>query len=312
MKVSVIIPTYNRGELLIKAIGSVLDQTYKDFEIIVVDDGSIDDTKMRLAPSISTKHVQYYSQSNGGPSKARNLGIEKAKGEYIAFLDSDDLWLPQKLEAQLEYINKRPFIKAVHSNLAIIKDGKFDGSDFKSKGLLKNGWLFEDYLLLKGWILLSTLLIHRTVIEKVGVFNESLRTAEDTNFILRIAKDYEFGYVDNVLVHRQVHESNLSIINTENPGTFINLEDIRKRYPEVAKGKRSLIEKAYEKRYSFVAKSFFYQKEYGLARVNYFKVLKYNHLQIMAMAYIVLTFFPKPVIEFFRNIRRLILNRNNS
>src|SRR5271156_2034659 len=97
--VSVIIPTYNYGRFVTEAVDSVLAQSYTDHEVIVVDDGSVDDTPERMQPY--AERVRYLRQPNQGPSAARNNGIEAARGEYVAFLDADDLWHPRKLEAQL-------------------------------------------------------------------------------------------------------------------------------------------------------------------------------------------------------------------
>ncbi len=311
MKVSVIIPTYNRKSYLLNAIDSVMNQTFKDYEIVVVDDGSTDGTKEALALLVNSNLIKYYYQINGGPSKARNLGIKQAQGEYIAFLDSDDLWLPTKLEAQMEYLRLNPTLKVVHSNIAIIKNGKLDERDLKSRGLLGAGWLFEKILLLKGWILLSTLMVHRTVIEKVGIFDESLGTAEDTNLILRIAKEYEIGFVEEVLVNRLVHDANISLMKPENNGTIDSISKIEKLYPELAISNKDLFKQAYEARYFFIAKTYFYLGDYRRTREKYIKSLKYNHLRIKTIALIICTLFPKRLIDLFRKTRRILLNKIN-
>ena len=111
-KISVIIPTYNRAGILNRAIQSVFNQTFRDFELIVVDDGSTDDTARSVA---SLPSIKYLSQNHSGVSKARNLGIEHARGEWLAFLDSDDKWLPEKLERQINYANAHPEIRIFHS-----------------------------------------------------------------------------------------------------------------------------------------------------------------------------------------------------
>lgn len=113
IKVSVIIPTYNRAEFISDAIESVLNQTFEDYEIIIVDDGSTDNTK-QIVQSYTSK-VKYYYQEQSGVSSARNYGIKAATGEYIAFLDSDDQFLPQKLEKQVEVLENNPRIGIVYS-----------------------------------------------------------------------------------------------------------------------------------------------------------------------------------------------------
>lgn len=104
-KVSIIIPTYNSAKYIHDAIESVLNQTYQDFEIIVMDDGSIDNTKKVLRSYIESKKIRYFYQKNKGPSAARNKGIREAKGEYIAFLGADDIWHKKKLEKSINFMN---------------------------------------------------------------------------------------------------------------------------------------------------------------------------------------------------------------
>ena len=114
-RVSVIIPTYNRAGYLCESIESVLTQTYTDYEIIVVDDGSTDDTEEVLQLWIADGTIHYVWQENRGESAARNHGIELAIGEYIAFLDSDDLFMPTKLEEQVAYLDNHPEVGMAHS-----------------------------------------------------------------------------------------------------------------------------------------------------------------------------------------------------
>ena len=121
-RVSVIIPTYNREKYIAETINSVLDQTFSDYEIIVVDDGSADNTE-RLIREQFADEVIYLSKPNGGPASARNMGMRVAKGEYIAFLDSDDLWLPEKLAIQTRFMDAHPEIGLTYS-WALTKTGR--------------------------------------------------------------------------------------------------------------------------------------------------------------------------------------------
>src|SRR4030042_587586 len=119
-KVSVIITTYNRVHFVCEAIDSVLNQTFKDFEIIVVDDGSTDNTKEALKRY--SKNIFYIYQSNKGRSQARNTGLKVAKGDYIAFLDDDDIWVPHKLEKQVAFMDSNPNIGLVHTITEVIDE----------------------------------------------------------------------------------------------------------------------------------------------------------------------------------------------
>ena len=124
VKVSVIIPTYNRANLIARSIESALNQTYRDFEILIVDDGSTDATFDAVSPFLKHAHVRYLRhEKNKGHQAARNTGVKNASGDYIAFLDSDDTWNPQKIELQLDAINKRGADCVVLTGLLIIENG---------------------------------------------------------------------------------------------------------------------------------------------------------------------------------------------
>ena len=122
--VSVVIPTFNRSAVIIRAINSVFNQTFKDYELIIVDDGSSDDTYESLKLFIDTKKIKYFRQNNLGVSAARNLGVKNANGQFVAFLDSDDEWLPHKLNEQIKYLSNNPDIKIVYSDEIWIRNGK--------------------------------------------------------------------------------------------------------------------------------------------------------------------------------------------
>src|SRR3990170_3473675 len=133
-KVSVIIPAYNSARFLPEAIESVLAQTYKDYGIIVIDDGSTDNTKETLEPYFDK--IKYIYQQNQGAASARNTAIRHSQGEYIAFLDADDVWLPEKLHIQVEYLNNNPGIAMVYSpSVTISEDGGLTDKKNKNMGL---------------------------------------------------------------------------------------------------------------------------------------------------------------------------------
>ncbi len=200
--VSVIIPTYNRAHLLKRAVDSVTSQTHKDLELIVVDDGSIDNT-VDVVKSIK-ETVQYFSIPHSGVSKARNTGIEHAQGEWIAFLDSDDYWLPMKLAKQLEYLDTRkppnhsyPRYRLCHTDEIWIRNGKRINQGKKHQK--HEGWFFKPSLHL-CLISPSSVLIHRSVFESVGRFDESFEYVEDYDLWLRICSRYPVGYLDEKLI----------------------------------------------------------------------------------------------------------------
>ena len=188
--VSVIIPTYNREKLLMRAIQSVLNQTFKDFEIIVVDDSSRDNTK-EVVKSIKDKRIKYIYKSRlpHNPASTRNEGIIKSKGKYIAFLDDDDEWFPEKLQLQLKEFENRN-IGLVYTKCITLKNGKLNRiSNIKR-------------------ISTPSVMIKKEVINKVGLFDENLDCVEDRDMWLRVSKEYEFKFIDKVLIKVYLHNEN--------------------------------------------------------------------------------------------------------
>jgi glycosyltransferase involved in cell wall biosynthesis len=208
-KVSVIIPTYNRSDYLMEAIESVRQQTYTDYEIIVVDDGSTDDTRGLLKPLRDNGTIHYIYQENQNKSAARNHGVRQAKGEYIAFLDSDDLFVPTKLEKQVAYLDEHPEVGFVHSWYSKFDDaGNHLGTRDTSK---YTGWIYPDILL--SWsILMATpcMMMRVEVFEDVGGFDVSQHWGEDIDIWRRITQRYPIGLVPEVLTKVRVHPGNLS------------------------------------------------------------------------------------------------------
>lgn len=194
-KVSVIIPTYNRESTLGRAIDSVLNQTYRNFEVIVVDDGSTDNTS-RVVEKYKNR-IRYYSKLHGGVSAARNLGLEKSEGTWVSFLDSDDYWLPKKLEKQMEYLQKNPDIMIVQTDEYWIRNGKLVNPMKKHKKY--SGWIFEQCLPL-CIVSPSAVLIHQKVFNDVGVFDESFPVCEDYDLWLRVSLKYEIALIPEKLV----------------------------------------------------------------------------------------------------------------
>ncbi len=204
--ISVVIPTYNRVSFLKEAIDSVLSQTYRNFELIVVDDGSTDGTP-KLLSSYGYK-IRVIPQANQGPSAARNRGIEAAKGKWIAFLDSDDVWKPDKLKKQVQFITDHPDTKICQAEEVWIRNGKRVNP--RKKHEMHSGWIYEQCLPL-CIVSPSSVMIHRDVFEKVGFFDETMPACEDYDLWLRICAHYPVLYVDeNLIVKYGGHSDQLS------------------------------------------------------------------------------------------------------
>ena len=193
--VSIIIPTYNRERMIGKTIQSVLNQTNQDFEIIVVDDGSEDATK-EVVDSFHSDKIQYYYQQNQGAQVARNYGLLKATGEYVCFLDSDDVWLPSFLEDMLiEFKNEDT--SCVYCRLGYKKNGKIIPAENRQplsghiyKNALKQGYITQP----------SCLLVRRKCFDLVGNWDASFCASQDDDMCFRLAKEFKFSFVDKVLV----------------------------------------------------------------------------------------------------------------
>ncbi len=228
-KVSVIIPTHNRADLLRSAINSVISQAYRDFEIIVIDDHSTDNTP-EIVTGFKDQRIRYIqNKGKNGPSIARNLGITHAVGEYVAFLDDDDVWLPLKLEKQLRIMDTcNDNVCGIYSNR--LKIDKITGkicSEDPGADTLKGNLLSQ--MMVKNPIQTSTLVLRKKCLDKVGLFDENMRYMEDRDLWIRLAQHWEFEYIDEPLVRAYYHgNSHLSLdLEGQTRGREILLERYR-------------------------------------------------------------------------------------
>ena len=211
--VSVIIPTYNRAHLVGRAIQSVLNQTYKDFELIIVDDGSTDNTEDTIRELIKKdKRIKYIRhQKNKGGSAARNTGIKAARGEYIAFQDSDDEWLPEKLEKQMKVF------KSASPGVGVVYTGhwRISGNEKtyipSSRIIQKEGNIHME--LLKegfGFIITPSAVIREACFKKSGMFDEKLPRLQEWELFIRVSKYYNFKYIDEPLLISYIKSDSIS------------------------------------------------------------------------------------------------------
>ena len=204
--ISVIIPVFNRVKLIARCINSVINQTYPVNEIIVVDDGSNDGTYDLIRKNFP-QVISIY-QENKGVSNARNVGIQSAKSKWIAFLDSDDEWLPNKIEKQISFIKKNPLYKVCHSDEIWIRD------DVRVNPMKKHrkygGDIYKKCLPLCV-ISPSSIIIHKDIFNDVGLFDKNLPVCEDYDLWLRICSKYEVLFLDQKLVKKYGgHDDQLS------------------------------------------------------------------------------------------------------
>jgi glycosyltransferase involved in cell wall biosynthesis len=206
--VSVIIPAYNYDEYIRQAVESVLAQSFADLEILVVDDGSIDNTR-QVVEQIEDSRLRYLYQDNQGLSSARNTGLRCTDSKYVAFLDADDLWLPSKLELQLGRIERSDRIGLVYGGYHVIDEAGVQIGT-RSPRIVDGDWL--KHLVLGNFVAGSatTSMLRRECFERVGLFDESLRACEDWDMWLRVAQYYEFGVVDAPMAAIRIHTANMT------------------------------------------------------------------------------------------------------
>ncbi|MDQ7779247.1 MAG: glycosyltransferase family A protein [Planctomycetota bacterium] len=208
--VSVIIPTYNRASFLVEAIGSVLAQTYSNLEVIVVDDGSSDGTMaaVEAIASRTARPVRYCWQHNQGASAARNMGLSMASGTFTAFCDSDDLWLPQKVEKQVAFLDENGSCDVVLCDLQPFgsSDAGWDGIpdlDIRAEVIL-------DLLFQRQFASLVAALVRKEVFARVGGFVSGLEPSEDYDMFLRMAVGHRFGLIHERLAMFRMHEGKMT------------------------------------------------------------------------------------------------------
>ena len=213
-KVTVIIPVYNSSRYMSEAINSVLTQTYKDFEIVVVDDGSTDNSKEIVGQFIEKypEEIRYIYQKNKGIAGARNTGIRNANGEFMALLDADDKWYPKRLEEGIKIIESSADIGLVHADsIRISEEGRPLPTPKRDKKYL-SGYIFNNLFLRKADIHSLTVLFKKECCENVGLFDENpiCMGCDDRDLWLRIAKKYRIEYIDKILAQHRVHQNNYS------------------------------------------------------------------------------------------------------
>lgn len=217
--VSVIIPVYNGEKFLAEALDSVFAQNYEPIEVIVVDDGSTDGTAALL--SGYGDRIRYLHQENQGQAAARNRALGIVSGELIAFLDADDIWLPDKLHQQIAYLRANPSVGVVATQM----EAFLDEDAGWIPGLNRAYWESAPPGLLP-----STLLCRRALFYSVGYFAEELRLAEDTDWLFRLKeKGIPIGLVDQVLVRKRIHQTNLTRLSTTADTTGAIRASLRRR-----------------------------------------------------------------------------------
>jgi glycosyltransferase involved in cell wall biosynthesis len=312
--VSIIIPTHNRAKLVQEALRSVLGQTFQDYEVIIVDDGSSDNTRQVIKEFTQhDKRMHYFCQSNRGPSAARNRGIRASKGQYIAFLDDDDMWLPEKLEKQMRLILADDNVSVAHCDFRFV-DEHGNLTPMRWRRAPRRGTLYEDLMydnVIAGSA--SAVLVRRQVLMDVGSFDEHLQACEDQDLWRRIALAHGFGYLDEVLVHVRWHAGNIQK-NGELMATSKEryLKKLRAELPQHLQYRLSDV--AYHT-YASIALFYVHQNRYDLAMPFIVRIARlgplylFTFLGYVALRLLRILFFGKRKVGIIRSFRSIIARR---
>ncbi len=254
-RISVVIPTYNRARYVAEAVESVFAQTFKDYEVIVVDDGSTDNTKEVLDPYMG--RIRYVRQENRGVGAARNRGISEARGEFVAFLDSDDVWEVEALETFLATFQEEDVAIVASANRLIENNGRpiggFEESGFQKK--LSAGPHFTTRSLLVSDFDLPGHAYRMACFRVCGLFDESLPIAPEWDMWLRASMHFQLRYVETPLLRRRIHGGNLTV--DKNRGLISQIRVVEKfaqEHPEYARKHSWLLRKVLSKRYERLAR----------------------------------------------------------
>ena len=281
-KVSIIIPTFNRRDYITIALDSVLAQTYKDYEIIIIDDGSSDDTKEVLKPY--QDKIRYFYHDNKGIPATRNRGIREAHGDYIALLDSDDYWLPEKLERQMDCFKKNPHYGMVATRCSsITQDGRFREKNRPGK----SGWILND-LFKANFIRTSSAMIKKECFEKAGFFDESLPMYEEVDLWLRIAKHYPIGFINTPLT---VYIDNPQGVSTNSlAGRLLRQKVLEKNYLKECIP-LDLYRKRVASNYYSIGKHYLHQGAKSEGKKYFKQSINLHPLNLKSLFYYTLSFF---------------------
>lgn len=295
-KVSVLVPTYNRAHLLDRCLNSILFQTYQNFEIIVVDDGSTDNTK-EIINRFKDQSIRYFRhKQNRGEGAARNTGLKEARGDYIAFLDSDDEWLPEKLEKQMKIFER------LSEKVGIVYT-----DSWKINGNLKQYWhpphiMPEDKIvynqaLERVRIQIGTVVIKRECFDKAGMFDERFVRLVDREFFIRVSAYYYFYHIEEPLLNYYRTEDALTSDRTTLVSSY---ELLLKKHPYKLIGNNRILSKdLYE-----IGKMLFQDGKLKQGRGYLIKAVKLYPFNMKRMFVLFISLFGERVYSMLLNLKR--------
>lgn len=287
--VSVIMAAYNHGAFIPAAIESVLAQTMPDLELLVVDDGSTDATPDAVRPYLADPRVRYFRQENRGQAAAKNHGIARSTGDFVAFLDADDVWLPRKLERQLPLFDA-PRVGVVHSQREVIDArGKIRPTPRRK---LPHGDVLNQ-LFVDNFVCFSSAVVRRTCFEARGVFDERFRVGIDYELWLRMAAKFLFRHVDEPLTLYRTGHGQLSDRKDERLATAFSIMNHCLGNPEIrARLDPGAIRRAYAMTHASTAHHLLARGETRQARASLYASLRYLPCQLTAYKLLARSFSP--------------------
>ncbi len=273
VKVSAIIPTYNREKLVVKAVASALAQDYSDLEVIVIDDGSTDNTKEALKQFEG--RIKYVYQPNSGLSSARIRGFNESNGDYLAFLDSDDMWLANKTTKQVAALDNDPGLAFVFSETYVIDKEDRTVKTWERAGREGLRDLFD---ICYVWIV--TVMIRRSSYEAVNGFDPDLHSCQDYDLFLRLMNRYPYSFMEETLAKYRKHDTNMSLnweLRLKDNILILKKDELRKEFKKCFPWYKRLIRqsKLYyrEAQYCFENKSYFKTANYYFKSVLYWPLI---------------------------------------
>ncbi|MBV5283943.1 MAG: glycosyltransferase [Paludibacter sp.] len=322
---SIIIPTYNRKNFVVRSIESVLSQMDETYEIVVVDDGSIDGTKLLLLPYIEKGLIKYiYQENSGKPSVARNTGINNSSGDWICFLDSDDYLLEKSISKRLNallnfedvslvcsdwlqldsrnnasglvpsWVNSKNYVNKINKKLIFTTHSEIT--------VFKNQIAFE--LLNKNFINTSSVIVNKNVLVNVGLFDESLTIAEDRDLWLKICDVSKVVFIKEPLVVCEKHNGNITksdvLFNFEQDQIAIERFCSKKR--PMSYGNKKILNNSLSEFFFEYGYFHFKNSDYLNSRILFFKALLYRPLSMINIKYFLISLFPEKIIEYAKNV----------
>jgi len=301
--VSVIIPTYNRAHLIVEAIESVLAQTYRNLEVIVVDDGSTDKTPEVLEHYTGLdRRVRLVRQDNRGVAAARNRGLAHTTGELIAFCDSDDLWLPHKLERQVAFLQEHAEVTLVYSDVMSVQDQIVEVPSYFAERPPHAGRVFHA-LLEMNFIPTSSVVVRKRCLDEVGGFDGRFSPSEDYELWLRVCQREPIGYVPEVLVRLRRFGDNLTSDGQQFETHVAVLNRLQVERREVVSTR--VLRRAYARTYLQWGYEQLQQRHYAQARASLFRSLRYNPVSWRVYRYLVALALPAGTLDWMLTRRRV-------